>query len=98
MLKFVSNNKSGVFELDRSASFLAQTKDAIQKLVEVFSECGIINVLETNSQTCKIEFLSNAEVSKALHTKSYVNFLEELQKTQDFKEFLLESELSSLCN
>lgn len=95
MLKFSYNNKNGIFDLDRSASFLAQTKDAVVELLNVFSECEMVKVVERTPSHYKIEFLSNGEISKTLHTNSYKEFVSEIQSAQDYRETLLESELSN---
>ena len=97
MLKFAHNNKEGEFDLERSASFLAQSKDTIIQLLNVFEECEIIKISNKNNNNYKIEFLSNSgDISKVLHTTSYKKFLDEIQKSQEYKKSLLETELSSL--
>lgn len=98
MLKFSYNNKSGIFDLERSASFLAQTKDAIIELLNVFEESEIIKVTEKGVHQAKIEFLSNTEISKALHTTSYKGFLEQVNASKEYKSSFLEAELNNFCN
>ena len=98
MLKFAHNNKSGLFDLERSASFLAQTKDAIIELLNVFEESEIIKILDKSVNQFKIEFSSSADISKTLHTNSYKEFLSEIKASQEYKNELLEAELSNFCN
>lgn len=98
MLKFSYNNRSGIFDMERSASFLAQTKDAIIELLNVFEESEIIKVTEKGINQAKIEFLANAEISKALHTNSYKGFLEQVSATHEYKSSFLEAELNNFCN
>lgn len=98
MLKFAYNNRSGIFDMERSASFLAQTKDAIIELLNVFEESEIIKVSEKGINQAKIEFLANAEISKALHTSSYKGFLEQVNATHEYKSSFLEAELNNFCN
>lgn len=95
MLKFAHSNKSGIFDLSRSASFLAQTKQTIMELLNIFSESEIIKLHEKGAESCKIEVLGNGEITKTLHTTSYKNFLESIKQSQDYKTSLLEVELSS---
>lgn len=95
MLKFAHSNKSGVFDLQRSASFLAQTKQTVIELLNIFSESEIIKLHEKGSESYKIEVLASGEITKTLHTTSYKNFLESIKKSQDYKTSLLEVELSS---
>lgn len=94
MLKFAFNNKNGVFDLDRSASFLAQTKDAVVELLNVFEDCKIVKFSEKGTKEYKISYFENSELSKALHTTAYKNFVDELHATQDYKISLLESEIN----
>lgn len=98
MLKFAYNNRSGIFDMERSASFLAQTKDAIIELLNVFEESEIIKVTEKGINQAKIEFLANSEISKALHTNSYKGFLEQINATHEYKNSFLEAELNNFCN
>lgn len=95
MLKFAHSNKSGVFDLSRSASFLAQTKQTVTELLNIFSESEIIKLHEKGAESYKIEVLTSGEITKTLHTTSYKNFLESIQKSQEYKSSLLEVELSS---
>lgn len=97
MLKFAYSNKNGIFDLQRSASFLAQTKETIVELLKVFSECEMIKGTNSGINNYKIEFLSNGEISKVLHTNSYKNFLAQINKTQEYKNSLLEAELNNFC-
>lgn len=98
MLKFACNNKSGAFDINRSASFLSQTKQVIESLVEVFEESKIIKADKSNPNEFKIEFLSNGEISKTLHTVSYKKFLEEINETKEYRAAFQETELNNFCN
>lgn len=98
MLKFTHNNKNGIFDLQRSASFLAQTKDAIVELLNVFEESKIIKISEKGTNEYKIEFSSSVEISKALHTTSYKEFLSQVNSSQEYKSSILEAELNNFCN
>ncbi len=76
MIKFAFTNKNGIFDLDRSAAFLAETKDTIIELMNVFEESQIIKTSQKSMKDYKIEFVDNTEISKTLHTNSYKNFLD----------------------
>lgn len=99
MLKFAYSNKNGNFDLQRSASFLAQTKETVVELLNVFSESEIIKGVNGGGNNYKIDFLLNGgEISKVLHTNSYKNFLKHIKKAQEYKSSLLEAELNNFCN
>lgn len=94
MLKFAYNNKEGIFDLQKSASFLAQAKETITELLKVFEESQII-IGEQRQDDYRIESFANIEISKALHTSSYKEFLNQFNKTQEYKSSLLETELNN---
>lgn len=98
MIKFAHNNKSGVFDLNKSAAFLAQSKEAIIWLLDIFEEVNIIKILSRGETEYKIEFLSNLELAKILHTTRYGEFLSEINEVEQYKTALLEEELNNLCN
>lgn len=97
MLKFAFNNKNGVFDIERSASFLAQTKETIVEVLNVFEESEIIKG-ENKGTNYKIEAFFNGEISKTLHTKAYKEFLTKVNLSQEYKTSLLKAELNNLCN
>jgi single-stranded-DNA-specific exonuclease len=94
MLKFAFNNKEGKFDIQRSATFLAQTKEAIIELLNVFEESEIIKVNNKTSEIYKISDIADGDISKALHTNNYKEFLSQIKESQEYKNSLLESELS----
>ena len=96
MLKFAHNNKSGVFDLEKSACFLAQPKTTVVSLLDLFEESEMIKVLNKTETEYKIEFLSNTELSKTLHSRGYKQYLELIEEVREYKTILLESELSNL--
>lgn len=98
MIKFAFNNKNGIFDLDRSAAFLAETKDTIIELLNVFEESEIIKTTQKSMKDYKIDFVDNSEISKALHTNSYKNFIEQIKTSQEYKQAFLEAELNNFCN
>lgn len=96
MLKFAHNNKSGVFDLEKSAAFLALPKDVIKIMLDIFAQCEMIKVLNKNDSEYKIEFSSNVEISKTLHTPLYKDFIESVKEVEQFKKSLLKDELNNL--
>lgn len=93
MLKFAYNSRNGVFNLERSASFLAQTKETVLKLLNVFEESQMLKG-KNEGENYKIEEFSNAELSKTLHTKTYGEFIELINDSHDYRSSLLEAELN----
>lgn len=95
MLKYTYNNKNGIFDLQRSASFLAQTKEAIIELIGVFEQSEIIKCKKESENTYKILSLLSSDISKTLHTASYKEFLSEVSASYEYKNSLLEAELNN---
>lgn len=99
MLKFAYNNKNGIFDIERCASFLALTKEAVIELLNVFVQCemlGLKDDLAVITNSCKIQFIKNSEISKALHTVAYMNFLSQVNEVFEYKKTFQEVELSRL--
>lgn len=98
MLKFSHNNKDGDFDLEKSASFLAIPKEVIILLLQIFEECKLIKILDKKEKEYKIEFSSNIEIAKTLHTSLYKEFLSIVKEVEEFKNSLLQDELNNLFN
>src|SRR5574344_181585 len=98
MLRYAYNNLNGDFDLQRSASFLAQPVDTILDLLDIFEQSETIKIQERNQTHYKIEFLTNSDISKALHTKAYKEFKEDLKETENYKKSFFEAELSEFYN
>lgn len=94
MLKYSYNNLGGIFDLDRSASYLAQTKEAVIELLNVFEESNIIKVEEKGIKQHKIQLIESVELSKALHTIAYKDFVDEVNLSIEYKTSLLDAELN----
>ncbi|MDD1763047.1 MAG: DHHA1 domain-containing protein, partial [Methanothrix sp.] len=63
MLKYSLNNLNGMFDLQRSAAFLSQTKEAVSTLLNVFEECEMIKG-QFESNNYKIDLINPGDISK----------------------------------
>lgn len=95
MLKFAYNNKDGIFDIPRSATFLAQTEETVAELLKVFEESSIISGTKTKNNY-KIKNFTNSDISKTLHTSKYKDLIDHLNQTQEYKTSFLDIELSQL--
>lgn len=91
MIKFTCNNKNGIFDLKRSASFLGLTTECVEKLLEILSKCGMCSISQLNDEEYKIEFVKNIEISHALHCIEYAEFKQMLDEITDFKRNITEN-------
>lgn len=96
MLKFAHKNKDGIFNLEKSAAFLAVAEDTVTLLLEIFEECKMIKILDKKESEYKIEFTSNVEISKALHSALYKDFSKNIKNIEQFKKSILNEKLSNL--
>lgn len=95
MLKYAHNNRNGIFEISRSAAFLAQTEETIHELINIFENADIVKG-EFKDNCYKIKTFNSNDISKILHTIKYKTFIELISETQDFKNTLQEIELSEV--
>ena len=98
MLKFSANNKNGVFDLERGASFLASTRDVVVELLDVFEQGEIIKILKKDVIEYTVEIIETSDVTKALHTNLYKSFLKKANAVNDYKAAFLDAELKNFCN
>jgi hypothetical protein len=85
MIKYCCNNLEGKFVLKRGASALGVTEEVVEILLEVFQDSGMIKILSREDEFYKIEFLVGVELSKALHTIKYAEFVELMNTINDYK-------------
>ena len=85
MIKYCCNNLEGKFVLKRGASALGVTEEIIETLLEVFQDCGMIKILSREEEVYIIEFVAGVELSKALHSIKYAEFVELMNTINDYK-------------
>ena len=85
MIKYCCNNLEGNFVLLRGASALGVSEEVIETLLEVFQDCGMIKIELRGDEAYKIEFLAGVELSKALHSIKYAEFVELMNTINDYK-------------
>ena len=85
MIKYCTNNLDGKFVLSRAASAIGVTEEVIEILLEVFKDCGMINISARAEDFYQIEFTAGIELSKALHSSKYAEFAELMNTINDYK-------------
>ena len=76
---------NGNFNLERAASALGITGDVVETVLEMFEDTGMIKIIERGEDSFNIEFLESVELSKALHTLKYAEFVELMNTVNDYK-------------
>ena len=85
MIRYCCNNLEGKFVLLRAASALGVTEEIIETLLEIFQDCGMIKLLARENEFYIIEFIAGVEVSRAMHTTKYSEFIELMNTINDYK-------------
>ena len=85
MIKYACHNYDGDFTLIRAASALGVTEEVVETLLEIFEDSGMIKILQRGENTYKITFISGIEISKALHSVKYKEFLELMNSINNYK-------------
>ena len=85
MIRYTCNSLNGDFNLCRAASALGVTGDVIETLLEMFEDTGMIKITDRKTESFKINFLEAVELSKALHTTKYSEFVELMNTIGDYK-------------
>lgn len=85
MIRYTCNTLEGDFNLERAASALGITGDVVETILEMFEDTGMIKITERGDDSFHIDFLEAVELSKALHTTKYAEFVELMNTINDFK-------------
>ena len=85
MIRYSCNNLEGNFVLLRAASALGVTEEVVEILLEIFQDCGMIKITSREAEVYKIDFVNGVELSKALHSTKYAEFVELMNTINDYK-------------
>ena len=91
MIRYVCHSKDGKFDLNTSACFLGLTNGMIELLLEMFEDCGGINIVERNEDYFVLSYVKPVDIETLKHSENYGEFtsmLSEVFKTR--KEYLTE--------
>ena len=93
MIRYTCNNLEGNFDIERAASALGVTIQAVEILLYIFEEIGMIKIHAQNENVYQIKFISAVEITKAFHTEKYAEFKEILHSVYEYKEHLMSMEI-----
>lgn len=94
MIKFVCNNKDGIFDISGASSFLAVNNIAITTILDIFNEKDVIKIVESGENQCKIKLGSKIDLHDCVteDIKTILNdiyeFKHKLATEQDLEEYL----------
>ena len=93
MIKYTCNTLDGSFDLTRAAAALGLTEEISECLLEIFEEVGMIKIKDRLENKYEISFVSTVELSKALQTPKYAEFVELLNTVNDYKNKFMTADL-----
>ena len=70
---------------DKILEVMVPTEEVVEILLEVFQDCGMIKISSREDEYYKIEFTAGIELSKALHSVKYAEFVELMNTINDYK-------------
>ena len=85
MIRYANNNLEGQFILSRAAAKLGITEEAIEIMLEIFQDCGMIKILTREENAYNISVLKSTELSKVFETPRYAEFSEIMSNINDYK-------------
>lgn len=85
MVKFVCNNKQGVFNLNDSSAFLGVTQDLIKIVLDLFAEANIIKIKEKYQESWVLVDFEHGDLSLLAESVLYVDFTMEFNCINEFK-------------
>jgi single-stranded-DNA-specific exonuclease len=93
MIRYSANNLEGKFSLLRGACALGVNEEVIETLLEIFQEAGMIKIESRDSDSYKINIISDISLAKTLHTTKYAEFVELMNTINDYKNKFMQIDL-----
>ena len=93
MIKYSCNNLDGKFDLTRAATALGLTEEIIEVLLEISQDCEMIKINSREENAYSILFVKNIELSQALQTPKYAEFVELLNTVTSYKNKFMTMEI-----
>lgn len=98
MLKFAHNNNGGNVELRRCASHLGKSIQLVEKILELFEECGFLTIKEKTPSYFVVDYHGIDDAAKILHNPKYEEVLNLAEECELFQKSLLEDDIEEVEN
>lgn len=85
MIKYVCSSKDGKFDLNSSACFLGITNNMVETLLEMYEDCGGVNILERTDDCFVLKYIKPLVINELKTSENYQlfqNMLNEIFKTR----------------
>ncbi|MBR1460867.1 single-stranded-DNA-specific exonuclease RecJ [bacterium] len=97
MVKYASHANGGKLELIRCASFLGKSIEVVEKLLELFKECGIIEIKDKNNDFYTIEYI-NGDLSQVKDHPKFTQIYNLSEECEMFQHSMMEDDLVSIVS
>ena len=94
MIRYTCNNLNGDFNLERAASALGITNAAVETMLEMFEDSGMVKIIDRKEECFKVDFIGTVELSKTLHTQKYAEFVELMNTVNYYKNNFMTADLT----
>ena len=95
MVKYASHSNGGKLELIRCASFLGKSVDVVEKLLDLFKECGIIDITDKNDSFYNIKY-KNGDLADVLNNPKFTQIYDQSEECEMFQHSLMEDDLNTI--
>ena len=93
MIKYTCNNLNGTFDIVRAAAAVGITEDIAEIILEMFEDCGMIQIISRNEENFIVKFLTTIELSKLLTIPRYAEYTELVNSANDYKNRIFQSDI-----
>ena len=93
MIRYTCNSLEGKFSLTRAAAKLGITNEAVEVLLEMFEDAGMIEISDRNEEYFLIRFVNAVELSKLMNIAKYAEFTELMNTIRDYKNHFMTMQL-----
>ncbi len=96
MLKYVSSNKNGEFNLKDISDYLSVSDEVTELCIDMFETMGMIEVISKNANNYKICFEHAVEFSKIKDNELFEELINEIEKIYNYRQTLYTMSLEEL--
>ena len=93
MIRYCCKNQNGEFVLNRASAALGVTDEISELLLEIYSDAGMIKILERGENSYVIKMCDNVDYSKLTGTMKYEEFNELMNTINEYKNSFMKIEL-----
>ena len=96
MMKYVCNSKNGKFDLNSSACFLGITNNMVETLLDMYENCGCIEILERGEDFFVIDKFNLQQTINLEKDEYYKEFKEMLSEVMNQRKIYMSADIKEL--